>query len=124
VHLTEFCCSDRVVSVKGIRDPVATAVVGAACYLRFISYALTLTALRAVGLYWWRLSSRVLAHISSCVLLLGSSGVGDIVLCISRGITHGVGGCVGGNIGSKVDRLHYFIFTSALFSHGLKGALL
>jgi hypothetical protein len=74
------------------------------------------------------LSSCVLAHISSCVLLLATSGVGGIVLYVAEGITRGVGSrvgcCVSGSFGSKVDRLHYFIFTSSLFSHGLKGVLL
>lgn len=35
-----------------------------------------------------------------------------------------VGHCVGGTVGSEVDRLQDFIVTSSLFSHRLKGALL
>jgi hypothetical protein len=64
-----------------------------------------LTALGTVGFYCWRLSFSVLP-------------------CISSGVRWRIGRGVGGSVGSKVDQLHYFIFTSSLFSHGLKRALL
>jgi hypothetical protein len=34
-----------------------------------------------------------------------------------------VGYSVSGSVGSGVDRLYYFVFTSSLFSHGLKGTI-
>jgi hypothetical protein len=77
--------------VKGITDPVATVVVSTAFYLHFVSYALTLTALRAVGLHWWRLSSRVLSCVGSSVLLLSASSIGSIVGDVACSISTSVG---------------------------------
>jgi hypothetical protein len=119
---------DGVIGVKGIRDPIVVVVIRTACYLHFISYALALTALRVVGLYWWRLSSYVLSCVTGSVLLLGTSSIGDVVLCTTRGVTNGVGGwigcCIVSDIGSWVDRLRNFVLASSLLSYGLKGALL
>jgi hypothetical protein len=56
MHLPEVYCLDGVIGIKEIRNPVVAIVISMACYLHFISYTLTLTALRAVGLYWWRFS--------------------------------------------------------------------
>jgi hypothetical protein len=55
---------------------------------------------------------------------LGASSIGGIVLCIAKGVNNSVSGLVGSCVGSGVDRLCDFVFASALFSHGLKGALL
>jgi hypothetical protein len=46
--------------------------------------------------------------------------VGDVACGISCGIGWRVGRSVGGSVGSEVDRLYYFVFTTSLFSHGLK----
>jgi hypothetical protein len=59
------------------------------------------------------LSSHVLSGVGSGVLLLGTSNIGCVVGDVAYNIS--------GSVGSKFDWLHYFIFTSALFSHGLKG---
>jgi hypothetical protein len=93
----------------------------------FVSYALMLTALRAVGLHWSRLSSRVLSCVSSNVFLLGVSSISGNILRIARGIISGVRGWIGcyvcSDVGSRVDRLCDFVFASSLFSHGLKGGI-
>jgi hypothetical protein len=34
-----------------------------------------------------------------------------------------VGRGISGSVGSGVDRLYYLVFTSFLFSHGLKGTI-
>jgi hypothetical protein len=74
------------------------------------------------------LSSYVLSSIGNDVLLLGANNIGCIVGVVACRISGSVGGRVGrgvgGSIGSAVDRLHYFVFTSSLLRHGLKGALL
>jgi hypothetical protein len=49
--------------------------------------------------------------------------VGDVAYGISGGIGWRVGRDVGDSVGNRVDQLYYFVFTSSLFSHGLKGAI-
>jgi hypothetical protein len=114
-----------IVGVEGIMDPVVAVVVSTTCYFHFVSYMSTLTTFGVVGLYWWRLSSSILPCIGSNVLL-GSSSisyiVGDVAYDVSSGVGWRVGCGVSGSVGSKVDWLHYFVFTSSLFSYGLKGS--
>jgi hypothetical protein len=89
IHLPEVYCLDGVIAIKRIRDPVIAVIISTTRYLHIISYALTLTTLAAVGLYWWRLRSCVLSCIAGDVLLLHASSVGDIddVTCsISSGV--------------------------------------
>jgi hypothetical protein len=73
-------------------------------------------------LYWWRLSSYVLSCVTGSVLLLGASSIGDIVLCITRGVTSGVGGWFGcyidNDVGSGVDRLRDFVLAPLSSSTG------
>jgi hypothetical protein len=52
---------------------------------------------------------------------LGASSMGYVVGNVARGISGGIGWRVFGSVGSGVDQLYYFIFTSSLFSHGLEG---
>jgi hypothetical protein len=42
MHLPNVCRLDRVIGVKGIRDPIAAVVVSTTCYVCFITYGLTL----------------------------------------------------------------------------------
>jgi hypothetical protein len=56
----------------------------------------------------------------SCVVGDVTSGVG---WSVCRGIDCGVSWSISCSIGSGVDQLHDFSFTSSLFSHGLKGTL-
>jgi hypothetical protein len=56
----------------------------------------------------------------SCVVGDVASGVG---WSICRGISCKVSRSISCSIGSRVDRLHDFVFTSSLFSDGLKGTL-
>jgi hypothetical protein len=123
MHQPEICSLDGVVGVEGVRDPIDAIVVGTTCYLCFISYALTLTALGAVGLYWWRLSSCVLSCIASDVLLLGASSIGYIVGSVSCSVSDGVGWRVGHYVGGSVDQLRHFVLASSFFSHRLKGGV-
>jgi hypothetical protein len=113
---------NMIVGVKGMRDPVVAVVVSTVCYFHFVSYTSMLTAFGMVGLYRWRLSCSVLPCIGSDVLL-GTSSVSCIVGDVACGVSGGVGCSVSDSVGSKVDRLHYFVFTSSLFSHGLNGGI-
>jgi hypothetical protein len=58
---------------------------------------------------------------------LGASGisciVGDVACGVSGSIGWRVGRGIGGSGGSRVDRLYYFVFTSFLFNHGIKGTI-
>jgi ABC-type maltose transport system permease subunit len=56
-----------------------------------------------------------------CVVDDIASGVGRGVF---RNISHRVSWSISYNISSRIDRLHYFVFTSSLFSHWLKGTLI
>jgi hypothetical protein len=56
----------------------------------------------------------------SCVVGDVASGVG---WSVCRSISYRVGWSISCSVGSGLDQLHYFIFTSSLFSHRLKGTL-
>jgi hypothetical protein len=130
VHVPEIRCLDGVVGIKSVRDPMFTITVSTSCYLHFVSYALTLIAFCAIGLHWRRLSSCVkpwvcgnislYIHSVSCIVDDVASGVG---WSVCRGISYRVGWSIGCSVGSGVDRLHHFVFTSSFFSHWLKGDL-
>jgi hypothetical protein len=117
---------NRIIGVEGIKDPMIAIVVSAMRFLHFVSYPTTLTALGVVGLNWWRLGFSVLYWIGSCIFL-GVGNVSCIVGDVTCGVSGGVGwrvGCgISSNVGSGVDLLHHFVFTSSLFSHGLKGTI-
>jgi hypothetical protein len=105
-------------------------VVCTSSYLDFISYAVTLTSLRTIGLDWRRLSSCIASWIWGGVPLdVGSVGcvVGGIASSIGRGacwsISRWVGWSIGCSIGSGIGRLHYFVFASTFFSHRVEGTL-
>jgi hypothetical protein len=130
VHDPEIYSLDRVVGVEGVRDPMLAVVVCTSSYLDFISYAVTLTSLRTIGLDRRRLSSCVASWIWGRVPLdVGSVGcvVGDIASSIGRGvcwsISHWVGWCISYSVGSGIGRLHYFVFALAFFSYRVKGTL-
>jgi hypothetical protein len=72
------------------------------------------------------MSSSVLPWIGGDILLGASTiscVVGDVACSISGSVGWRVGRGVGSSVGSGVDRLHYFVFTSSLFSHELKGTI-
>jgi hypothetical protein len=50
MHDPEICSLDGVVGVKGVRDPMLAVVVCTPSYLNFISYAVTPTSFRTIGL--------------------------------------------------------------------------
>jgi hypothetical protein len=89
VHDPEICSLDGVVGMEGVRDPMLAVVVCKSSYLDFISYAVTLTSLRTIGLDRRRLSSYIASWIWGGVPLdVGSFGcvVGGIASSIGRGI--------------------------------------
>jgi hypothetical protein len=49
--------------------------------------------------------------------------VGDVASGVGRGIGCRVSWTISCSISSGIDQLHYFIFTSSLFSYWLKGTL-
>jgi hypothetical protein len=59
VHDLEICSLNWVVGVDGVRDPMFAVLVSTSSYLDFISYAVTLTSLRTIGLDRRRLSSYI-----------------------------------------------------------------
>jgi hypothetical protein len=130
VHMSEVCCLDGVVGIEGVTDPMFTIIISTSCYLHFITYTLTLVSLCAIGLYKRRLSSCIVSWVCDGVSLnIGSVScvVGDVTSgtgwSVCRGIGCRVGCSISCSIGSGVDLLHNFVFTSSLFSHGLKGTL-
>jgi hypothetical protein len=101
-------------------------VVSTMCYLYFVSYASTLTAFSVVSSSRWRLGSRVLSLVGGDIwLCTGSISciVGDVACSISGGIGWRIGRSIGCGVGSGINRLHYFVFTSFLFRHWLKGSI-
>jgi hypothetical protein len=130
VHELEICSLNGVVGVKSIRDPMFAVVISTSCYLHFISYALALASFRTIGLDWMRLSSCIVSWVWSGVPLdVGSAGcvVNGIPSNIGRSVcwsvSRRVGWSISCSVGSGVDRLRYFIFTSSLFSHRVEGTL-
>jgi hypothetical protein len=130
VHDPEICCLDKVVSIEGVRDPVFGIIVSLSSYFHFVSYAMTLTSFCKIGLDWRRLSSCIVSWVWSGIsLVVGSIG------CIVNGIASNIGRSVcwsisrrvslsiSCNIGSGVNRLHYFVFASSLFGHWVEGTL-
>jgi hypothetical protein len=130
VHDPEICILDRVVGVESIRDSMLTVIVFSPSYFNFISYAVTPTSFRTIGLDRRRLSSCIASWIWGRVPLdVGSVGcvVGGIAsgidLIVCWGVSHRIGWSVGRSVGSRVDRLCYFIFASSFFSHRVEGTL-
>jgi hypothetical protein len=119
MHLPQFCCLDGVAGVEGVRDPMIAIVVNTTCYLHFVSYVLTLTAFSVISLCRRRLGSNILSWVGGDVWL-GTNSISYIVDNVASSVSSNVGwrigrsvGCI---IGSRVDRLCYFIFTPSLFS--------
>jgi hypothetical protein len=111
-------------------DPMLAVVVCTSSYLDFISYAVTLTTLRTIGLDRRRLSSCIASWICGGVPLdVGSVGcvVGGIASSIVGGvcwsISRWVGWSIGCSVGSGIGWLHYFVFASTFFSHQVEGTL-
>jgi hypothetical protein len=130
VHVLEVRSLNGVVGIKGVGDPLFTIVVSTSCYLHFVSYALTLASFCLIGLYWRRLISCIMPWVWGGVSLdVGSVSciVGDVTggvgWSVCQSISCRVGWSISYNIGSRIDRLHHFVFTSSLFSHQLKGTL-
>jgi hypothetical protein len=130
VHVLEVRSLNEVVGIESVGDPVFTIIVSTSCYLHFVSYALMLASFYAIGLYWRRLSSCIMPGVWGDVSLdVGSVScvVGDVTggigWSVCRGFSCRVGWSVSCSIGSGIDWLHYFVFSSSLFSHRLKGTL-
>jgi hypothetical protein len=130
MHDLEICSLDKVVGVEGVRGPMLAVVVCTPSYLDFISYAVTPTSLRTIGLYRRRLSSCIASWIWSGVSLdVGSVGcvVGGIASGIGRGVCWSISRWVGWSIscciGSGVSRLHYFIFASSFYNYRVEGTV-
>jgi hypothetical protein len=90
----------------------------------------TPTSLRTIGLDRRGLSSYIASRVWGGVRLeVGSVGcvVGGIVsgigLIVCWGVGHKIGWSIGSNVSGGVTRLHYFVFTSSLFSHRVEGTL-
>jgi hypothetical protein len=123
VHVPKIRNLNGVVGIKGIRDPMFTVVVSTPCY-HFVSYVVTMDSLCMIGLYWRRLSSCIIPGVwgsvsldvrsISCVVGDVASGIG---WSVCRSISCRVGWSISCNVGSGIDRLQYFVFTSSLFIH-------
>jgi hypothetical protein len=86
MHMSEICCLDGVVSIKGIREPVFAVVVSTSCYLHVVSYAVMLASFCTIGLDRRRLSSCIMSWVWSGVPLdVGSVG------CVVDDVSSGVG---------------------------------
>jgi hypothetical protein len=130
MHDPEICSLDRVIGVEDVRDSMLAIVVCMPSYLDFISYAMTLTSLRTIGLDRRRLGSGIASWIWGGVPLdVGSIGcvVDGIASSIGQGvcwsISRWVGWSISWSIGSGISRLHYFVFASAFFSYRVEGTL-
>jgi hypothetical protein len=122
VHDPEICCLNGVVGVKDNGNPVLAVVVSTLNYLHFISYTMTLASFYTIGLDQRRLSSCIVSWVWSGIPLdVGS--IGCVVSGITSSISRSVCWSVSCSIGSGVDRLRYFVFTSSLFSHRVEGTL-
>jgi hypothetical protein len=130
MHDPEICSLNGVVGVKGIGNPMFAVVVSTSSYLHFISYAVTLASFSMIGLDQRRVSSYIVSWIWGGIPLdVGNIGcvVGGIISSIGWSvcwsISRRVSWSVSCSIGSGVGRLHYFIFTSSLFSYRVEGTL-
>jgi hypothetical protein len=129
VHDPEICSLDGVVGVEGVKYPMLAVVVCTPSYLNFISYVVAPTSFCMIGLDQRKLSSCVAYWIWGGVPLdVGNVGciVGGVA-SISQGVCWSISRWVGWSIGcivsSGISRLHYFVFTSSFFSHGVEGTL-
>jgi hypothetical protein len=127
VHDLEIYCLDGVISIEDIRDPVFTIIVSSLSYLHFVSYAVTLASFYTIGLDWRRLSSCIVSWVWSGVSLdVGSVGcivngiASNIGQSVCWSISRRVGWSISCSVGSRVDRLHHFVFTSPLFGHWIE----
>jgi hypothetical protein len=118
----EFCSLDGVVGFKGVRDPVLAIVVGTSSYLDFISYTVALASIGTIGLDQRRLSSCAVSWVWSGVPL-NIDSIGCVVDDVTSIIDRNVCWSIGCSIGSWVDRLCYYVFTSTFFSHRVEGTL-
>jgi hypothetical protein len=130
VHVLEVDILNGVVGIEGVGDPVLAVVVSMSCYLHFVSYAVTLASFCLIGLDWRRLSSCIVSWVRGSISLnVGSIGcivddvAGGIDRSVCRGISYKVGWSISCNVGSGIDRLHYFVFALSLFSHRVEGTL-
>jgi hypothetical protein len=130
VHDPEIHSLNGVVGVKGVGNPVFTVIVSTSSYLHFISYAVTLASFSMIDLDQRRLSSCIVSWMWGGIpLYVGSVGciVTSITSSVGRSvcwsISRRVGWSISCSIGSGVDRLRYFIFSSSLFSHRVEGTL-
>jgi hypothetical protein len=114
VHDPELCSFDRVVGIKGVRDPMVAVVVCTLSYLNFISYAVTPTSFCTIGLDRRRLSSCIASWIWGGVPLdVGS--IGCIVGGISRGVCWSISRWVGWSIGCSVSTTSVALLRFCLF---------
>jgi hypothetical protein len=127
VHDPEIGSLNRVVGVEGVGNPMFAVVVSTSSYLHFISYAVTLASFSTTSLDQRMLSSCIVPWMWGDIPLdFGSIGciVGGITSSIGRSvcwsIIRRIGWSIRCNIGSGVGRLHYFVFSSSLFSHGVE----
>jgi hypothetical protein len=130
VHVPDVRSLNGVVGIKGVGDPMLTIIFSTSSYLHFVSYAVTLASFCPIGMDWRRLSSCIMPWVwGSVSLYVGSvrcvvDGIADDVgRSVCRGICCRVGCSLCCSIGSGVDRLHYFVFSSSLFSHRVEGTL-
>jgi hypothetical protein len=126
VHDPEICSLNGVVGVKGIGDPMFMVVASTSSYLHFIYYAVALAPFCSMSLGQRRLSSCIVSGVWGDVPLdVGSIGwvVDDVADSVSWRVCYGVGWSISYSVGSGVDRLHYFVFSSTFFGHRVEGTL-
>jgi hypothetical protein len=97
VHDPEICSLDRVVGVEVVRDPMLAVVVCTSSYLDFISYAVTLTSLRTIGLDRRRLSSCIASWVWGGIPL----DVGNVG-CIVGGLPAALAGAFAGALAARL----------------------
>jgi hypothetical protein len=122
VHIPVVGGLNGVIGIEGVGDLVVMVVISTSCYLYFISYAVALASFRPIGLDWRRLSSCIVSWVWGSVSLDVDSIrciVDDVASSIGRSVCRGIS-C---RVGSGINRLHYFVFTSSLFSYRVEGTL-
>jgi hypothetical protein len=76
----------------------------------------------ALGLQWRFLSVGSVSYIVGDVASGVGSGFGwSIGRSVSRSVSYRIGWSISCNIGSRIDWLYHFVFTSSIFSYRLKG---